>query len=221
MTIPRLAYAALLALVVSGCVSQTQYAETTTTQIEETTTTRTAPPSAVAFDNGTIIFRLYDTYANQQVNGMLLCPNRTFYDIGVGNHTMPKAAFSNSEYAIVMRHMGTEVFMPLNIDLDRLDLIRNASEYTVRFDSRELNSRFFQVFDQDSNALQGILRLDNVTLGSTDRDGIVSVDYGLLHPGTLMFIWYDKDRAAGSWELTYLEKDMRYLYLRIPVNNAG
>jgi hypothetical protein len=218
MTIPRLAYVALLVLVVSGCVSQAQYGGAQTSQEPEPATTQTTE-SAAPVDDG-VVFRLYDVYSDRQVDGELLTPNSTVYDIGRQNRTIPKTAFSNSEYAIRLTHIGREVFMPFNIDLDRLDTIRNASEYTVKFDQRELDSRFFQVFDQDSNPLMGVILLDNVTLGSTDIDGVVSVDLSILHPGTLTFVWYDNDRAAGSWELTYLETDMRYLYIRIPVNTA-
>ena len=184
-------------------------------QTGEVNASATKPPN----DNITI-FRLYDDRTQKHVPGTLINENQGRIQIPTDGAEIPRDMFKEGPYMINISHRGGYVFLPFVVDKERLEELKQTYEYTLRFDSTDLDKRFFTVIDENTIPLMGVLSLDGEELGVTDEYGVITVNITKLHPGKMLFTWYSRGRIPASWELEYIESDMRYLYLQIPVTKA-
>jgi hypothetical protein len=185
--------------------------------------TLTAPPiiltnQSVSLNNDNILLHLHDNYAKEYVSGVMVKDDSSTLLIDLNGTILPRVSLSLGNYTIIVQHNGENVRIPFIVDDDLYRQLESANEYTISFNGKELDYRFFALIDQNGNPLMATLSLDGKDLGVSDDKGAIVVDYTYLHPGNLTFTWYSSGQISGVWELDYTSDDMSYLFIPVPVN---
>ena len=178
-------------------------------------------PPAPNHAPSSFLFRVYDARVGAFVPGRFMCDNNSRYVFTADGAQIEPANLTLTQCAVIVAHGNQSVILPLSIDSELFDLFNKTDQYTLKIDSTEFDKRYFIFLNEDKAPLQGALSLDGEPLGGTNNQGIISVDFSLLHPGKMEFTWYYQGQTPAKWELDYISSDMNQLFMQVPTDTVG